>query len=70
MNIIEFSKTLGRFTFSLDIVGGLALGLGFSFFPNVVAFGFSLGPFVFSAGYRKFTLSPDTQVCEGGCKGS
>ena len=58
MNIIEFSKTLGRFTLSLDIIGGLVLGLGFSFYPNVVAFGFSVGPLVFSVGYRKVDLAP------------
>lgn len=55
MNIISFSKSFGRVTLHLDILGALSLGIGFNFFHSGVGFGLSLGPLVFAVSYTPAT---------------
>lgn len=51
MNIFSASKSWGRFTIHFEVVGALALGVGFNAFPHVLALGVSLGPFIVSFAY-------------------
>lgn len=66
MNIFSAEKKYGRFALSFDILGGLAFGCGLSFYPHVIAFGVSLGPFVLGVSYTQPNAHAPAAACVGG----